>query len=238
MKVLNSSGLIVDIDEAVPTVSGFGAPLWVRGTVTDPVVSPTLRASVENDAGSGRFSLGGRVTGIRGSILVSILTGATGIQRTLGYLTDDPVTPTRRIVLGIDGLNRPFLSIRDYFGTERALVTPSYTSIGQGAQVTFVMSWDSTQAIDVTRFALLQVNRSAIPAGDWLVNPVASWTSFQPTYVVLGFGVGTDSDFNGQIVSFQISNDTVQGGAGAGGQAPSTRVFDRFLNDTVAASTT
>jgi len=236
--LLNSSGLIVNIDEAVPTVSGFGAPSWVKGSVGDPKASPVLGGSVTNPSGFGKFSLNGLVRGIRGSIQVTFVTGASGMQRTLGYLTDNLTTPTNRIVIGIDAMNRPYLNIKDYAGVDKAIVAPTYTAIPSGSQVTALMSWDSTQAIDGTRFALLQVNRGAVPSGDWTTNPTATWTSFQPTSVVLGFGVGTDSDFNGQILAFQISNDVVQSNGGSAGTFPSTRVFDRFVNDSVNATTT
>lgn len=229
--LLNSSGLLVTIEEAIPTVSGFGAPSWVKGSVGNTRVAPVLNGSVANPSGSGKFSLAGKVLGIRGSIQTSFITGATGVRRTIAYLTDNPTTPTNLIVIGVDELNRPFISIRDYAGVVKALVSPTYPGIlAAGLQVNVIVSWDSTQAIDGTRFALLQVNRSSVPIGDWTTNPIAAWTSFQPTDVVLGFGIGGDLDFNGQIFAFQISNATVQG-SGGGGTFPASHVFDRFLSD-------
>lgn len=238
MYILNSSGLVVQVQEGVPTVSASGTPSWPQGAVGNVQVSPRLSQSVSNDSGLGVFSLGSRVTGIRGSILVSFVAGASGMARTLGYLTDNLTSPSRRIVLGLDAMNRPELSLYDYAGSLKAQVIPTYTGIRAGSQGQVVLSWDSTRAIDVTRLAILQVNSSAVPSTDWTTNPVAAWTPFQPTDVVLGFGVGSALDFNGQLLSFQISNDTIAGGAGSSGQFPTTRVFDRFLNDSVGASTT
>lgn len=237
--ILNSSGLLVQVNEVTPTVpnGAWGSPSLPAGSVGNIQVSTNLSGQVSNNSGSGRYTLT-NVPGIRGSVLATFVVGSTGVTRTIGYLTDNATTPTNRIVLGVDGMNRPYLAIYDYFGALKASVNPSYTSIAAGRQVTAVFSWDSTQAIDSTRFALLQVNRSAIPNGDWATNPVATWTPFQPAALVLGYGIGNDADFNGQIISFQISNQTVAGGTGAGGQFPTSHVFDLFLSDNVTSTTT
>ncbi len=238
MYILNSSGLVVQVSEAVPTVSPSGTPSWPQGAVGNVQVSPSLGKTIARNSGVGRFSLGSSVTGIRGSILVTFVAGAAGMARTLAYLTDSPTSPTHRIVLGLDAMNRPDISIYDGVGTLKAQVIPTYVGILAGSQNQVLLAWDATQAIDSTRYAVLQVNSSAVPSVDWITNPVAAWSPFQPTDVVLGFGVGTDIDFNGQIVSVQISNDTVVGGPGSGGQFPTTHVFDRFLNDTPGVTST
>lgn len=197
-----------------------------------------LGKALTNDSGAGRFSLGNKVTGIRGSVLMSFVAGPAGMARTLAYLTDSPTSPTHRIVIGVDAMNRPTLSIYDYIGTLKAQVIPTYTSLKAGQQGQALLSWDATQSIDSTRFAIFQVNSSAVPSADWITNPVVAWTPFQPTDVVLGFGVGGDLDFNGQVLSVQISNDTVAGGPGRGGQFPTSHVFDRFLSDSPGVTST
>lgn len=240
MLILNSSGLVVQVLETVPTVpaGAWGNPSWPQGSVGNIQVSPQLGQAVASASGFGPYDLGGKVLGVRGSVLISFVTGAPGSARTLAYLTDNTTSPANRIALGLDGLNRPDLALYDYFGTLKASVMPTYPGMPAGAQGQVILSWDSTQAIDGTRFALLQVNSGAIPSGDWVTNPIAAWTSFQPTTFVLGSGVGSALAFNGQLISVQVSNDVVTGGSGSRGQFPTTRVFDRFLSDTVSSTTT
>lgn len=237
MFIQNSSGLLVQIVEPTPVVpaGSFGNPSWPQGSGGGIAVSAKLNQAVDTSSGSGNFDIGTRVLGTRGSILVSFISGLQGQARTIGYLTDNQAL---RIVVGLDALNRPDLSIYDASGVLRAQVIPTYRGIPAGSQGSILVSWDSTRAIDGTRHALLHVNASAIPAQDWVTNPTAIWTSLQPTNVVLGFGVSPALTFNGSILAFQISNDVVPGGPGSSGQFPSTRVFDRFLSDAVAATTT
>lgn len=240
MLILNSSGLVVQVQENVPTVpaGAFGTPFLPQGSVGDLQVSTKLSQAVSQNSGYGAFDLGSKVTGIRGSVLVSYVASDAGSTRGLMYLTDDALSPTRRIVLSVDALNRPELSIRDYFGAVKASVMPTIAAIKAGSQNQVLLSWDSTQAIDGTRFAIFRVNSGAMPTGDWVTNPVAAWTSFIPTTIVLGYGVGGALDFNGQLLSVQVSNDTVAGGSGSGGQFPTTHVFDRVMNDSTTTTTT
>lgn len=211
MYLLNSSGLVVKIPENVPTVTpgAWGTPLWTQTSLKDPIATPALAgATINNLMGVGAFSLNGRVSGVRGTIYTSYVAAANGTARTIWYLSDTQTGATNRIVLSIDTSNRPFISIRNNLGTVVALVTPTYTAIASGTRVNVFFSWDSTRAIDGSRFAILRVNSAAVPDANWATDPTTAWASFPPTYMVLGTGVGGQADANGQILSVQIS-DTV-----------------------------
>ncbi len=236
--LLTGNGLLVTIEEATPTIPAggpWGSPFYNQGSLNTQQVTPVLPKTVANNSGTGRFNLNAKVTGVRGTILVSYVTGAGGMQRTLCYLTDSYTTPSKRIVIGLDGLNRPYAVITNNLGTVVAQVNPTYTGSPAGFQGQALLSWDSTAALDGTRFALLKANGQQVPSGDWATSPTTAWNSFVPAEIVLGFAVGSDVDFNGQIIGVQVSNDTIT--ATGSTSFPSTRVFDRFLSDNVVGTT-
>lgn len=84
-------------------------------------------------------------------------------------------------------------------------VTPSYGAIAAGRPVHIRMTWDSENPVDGTRYASLTVNGAAIPSANWSTNPTASWTSFQPQYLVLAGNLLGATVFNGIIKSAQLS---------------------------------
>lgn len=237
--LLTGNGLVVTIEEATPTISAagpWGSPFFNQGSLRTQQVTAVLPKAVSRNSGTGRFSLDARVTGVRGTIQVAYVTGASGMQRTLCYMTDNYTTPSNRIVIGLDGMNRPYIVITNNLGTTIAQVNPTYAGIPAGIQGQAVLSWDSTAALDGTRFALLKSSGQLVPSGDWATSPTTAWNSFVPTEIVLGFAAGSDADFNGQIIGVQVSNDTVTSTGAT--SFPSTRVFDRFLNDNVTGTTT
>ena len=207
-ELLNSSGLIVRIDDATPTIGGETAS-WLGSSVASPQAAPALRGAVVNQYGTGRFPIGTRVSGRRGTFLVSVNMSAAGTARTIGYLTDNPADPSNRLTLGIDTSNRPLISFTSNRGTVVALVAPSYAAITTGTPVSIHVAWDSSQALDGTRFAFMRVRGEAIPSANWSTDPTSAWSSFMPTHLVLGVGVGGASAFNGTINSFQISDTVV-----------------------------
>lgn len=237
--LLTGNGLLVTFEEATPTLSApasWASPSFNQGPLRTQQVTPVLPQSVARNTGTGRFSLGSKVSGVRGTLLVSYVTGESGMQRTLCYLTDNLVTPSNRIVIGLDGMNRPYAVLTNNVGVTVAQVNPTYAGVPAGAQGQVILSWDSTAALDGTRFSLLKTMNQLVPSGDWATSPTTAWNSFVPTDIVLGFAAGADQDFNGQVIAVQVSNDTVQ--ASGSTSFPSTRVFDRFLNDNVTGSTT
>lgn len=90
--------------------------------------------------------------------------------------------------------------------TTLAQVTPSYTTLVAGKPVHVRMTWDSVNPVSGTRHASLVVNEEAIPLIDWSTDPTSAWTSFQPTYLVLGGKPLGGSEFNGTIRSAQVSD--------------------------------
>jgi len=155
-----------------------------------------------------RFPAGPRLSGSKGSVDLLVVTGATGLGRTLCYLTDDPVNRTNYIFIGLDTSNRPRVIITDHLGTTVALVTRSApASIAAGVTLAIRLAWDSTALVDelAGRYASFTVNRDKILDSEWATDPTSTWTSFQPTHLVLGRGLST-SDFNGTISAAQVSN--------------------------------
>ncbi len=237
MRLLNSSGLLVEINEAVPTVLGnWNAPYWTNGaSVGYPNVSVLLRnAQFIQSGGVGWFDLENKISGTRGTISLSFVAGPQGFTRGLAVLTSSTALISPRILLNLDGLNRPMLEVQNVLGVVVATTMASYTPISEGTSVTVILSWDSTQAIDGTRFAKFLVQSGSIPSGDWLTDPVAIWSPFVPTAAGLGFGTSLSLPFNGQIVSFQVSNEVYAGSGGPVLSLLSTHVLDCFASDTIS----
>lgn len=86
-----------------------------------------------------------------------------------------------------------------------ARVTPSYAAIAEATPVHVRLTWDSEHPVLGTRHASLTVNGEAIPIVDWTTDPVASWASFQPLYLVLGVPLVGTHAFNGTFKSVQLS---------------------------------
>ena len=239
MRLPNSSGLSVNIDEATPTIAGGSNPFWASGSsVMSPSVAALLPNSQINRAGFGWSSLEYQISGRQGAILVTYIAGPPGTSRTLAVLTDDPTLLSNRIVLTIDSSNRPGALITNAFGAVVAAVSATYSSIDEGTHVTVVLSWDSTQAINGLSFAKILVQANSVPSTDWVTIPVATWTHFMPTSFCTGYGLGIADDFNGQIISFQASNSVCLS-LGAGTSATdtaytSTHIWDRDLSEVLS----
>lgn len=169
-----------------------------------PVAVPLLPGQTFKAQGRGRFDLGDRMNGGQGSIDLLVDVGAAGTARTICYLTDNITAPANVIAVKIDTSNRPRVVITNAFGVTVASVTPSYAAISAGQPVTIRVTWNSQASVDGTRFASLRVNREFIPGANWATNPVAAWTSFRPTYLMLG-GSLSDADFNGTVQVCQLS---------------------------------
>lgn len=243
-EILNSSNLVVRIDNATPTPEGtgpWGSVSYPQGNIKNPVAYQRLAGSVGDVESAGTFALNGLLFGIRGTIEATVLVGATGADRSIGYLAQT-LGASNRILLAMDAMNRPFCLIQDASGVTVAKVIPTWTSnLVAGQQVTIRLCWDSTQAIDGTRFAVLMIGPNKATGTDWMTNPTTTWTSFAPGYIVLGDapsggGAPALSGFNGQILSFQVSNSVVT--SGSTGSFTPTRVLDRVISDVIVGTTT
>ena len=186
---------------------------WGGSSMSGPVVVPLLNDLAFQAQGRGAQSLtvipgqGSRLSGVRGSIDLLILTGAAGTARTVCFLTDSLTAPTKYLAVKIDASNRPRVVFTNNAGTIIGAVTPSYAAIEANQNVTIRFTWDSTAPVEAAsaRQASLRVNRELVPAANWATNPVAVWNSFQPTHIMLG-GSLSDADFNGSILALQASN--------------------------------
>lgn len=234
MYLLNSSGLLVDVRESVPmvTLGNWHSPSWSKGASVDP---PNVTVLLPNNrftgAGLGWFDLEG-VSGVRGTVSVSLVVGAPGTVRDFAIITSNRTTLSPRMVLSVDGLNRPLVELQDSLGVTVASTMASYTPILEGSLVTLLFSWDATQAIEGLRFAKLRVQSGSAPSNDWVVAPTTAWSAFVPTSVGLGSGSGANPEFNGQILSLQISNEVVPS-PDALWAFPSTHTLDCFVDDSV-----
>jgi hypothetical protein len=132
--------------------------------------------------------------------------GTAGSAQTVCYLTGNPSNPTTFIVVGVDDSNRPLIQVTNNVAAVVAEVTPSAAAaIPAGTVVAVRFAWDSLNLIG-SRMASLTVNRAAIPDGDWSTDPVAAWTYFEPSHLVLGLGLGGADDFAGSVLAVQVSN--------------------------------
>lgn len=212
-------GLFVQTNMAVPNVGMNEGPNWGGSSMAPLTVVPLLPALAFSARGRGGQSLvpdvalqlnptqGSRLSGTQGSIDLLVTMATAGTARTLCFLTDSLATPTKYIAVKIDTSNRPFVTFTNNLGVVIAAGTPGGSAIASGTPVAIRMTWDSQNVVDVatTRHATLRVNREFVPSADWTTNPLVSWTSFQPQFVMLGGSLG-DADFNGTIAAAQFSN--------------------------------
>jgi len=208
------AGMLVQTNMGTPTVGLNQGPNWSTGSsMLGHTVVPLIPSVAFNSRGRGVQSLtlegdhGPRLSGVRGTLDLLLIMGASGTARTICVLTDNPSSPTKYIAIKIDTSNRPFVIIKDSLGTTVAQVGPNFAAIPAGQTVSVRMAWDSQNIVDAasTRRATFKVNRDAVASSDWTTNPTANWTSFQPTHVMLGASLG-DADFNGTVSAVQLSN--------------------------------
>jgi hypothetical protein len=90
----------------------------------------------------------------------------------------------------------------------KVAMTRSGASSATGAILHLRFAWNSQDPVVDPDYASFTINGEAITAGDWTTMPVADWTSWQPTHLVLGQGLLGEAAFNGTIQAVQLS-DTV-----------------------------
>lgn len=142
--------------------------------------------------------------------IVSGMSGGrdAGPFKTLLYLTDNLASPSNYFTLQLDPSNRPLVNATNNAGDTVALTTPSYGVIDPNTPLIVRWTWNSEDKVDSTRHMTLTVNGVATPSADWLPDPIIPWNYFQPTYLVVGYTLGT-SDFDGSIRGVQLSNKVV-----------------------------
>lgn len=186
----------------------------VRGAMVTAINGAASLAITAAPGGAGVVLLTNDSAGAAGNVAITdtvanagfLHTGMSGgvtagPERTVLYLTDDLVTPTRYLLIAVDNLDRPLVRITDAGGTLVGEVTPSYASGNAGDVVNVRFTWDSASGS-----ASLLVNGVLVDVADWTTNPTVPWTSFTPTYLVVGEGLGAASEFNGSVASVQVAN--------------------------------
>lgn len=197
---------------ASPVVGLNQAANWGGSSMNAPTVVPLLAKQVFQGRGRGAQSLvdpsqGPKLSGVRGTIDLLLLSGAAGTARTVCFLTDNIVSPTNFIAIKIDTTNRVRAVFTDNAGTTIGAVTPATAAIPADQTVAVRFAWDSSAPVQTsdTRRASLRVERELVAPSTWATNPAAVWTPFQPTHIMLGGSLG-DADYNGTILSCQLSN--------------------------------
>lgn len=183
-----------------------GVPM-VGAAQKAPMVTPLLPGQVFTALTKGEYAVD-RVTGRQGAMDLWFKTGAAGSTRALATLLDQPTGRYVQIFLGTT--NAVNLAHYDATGVLKAQITDQLGAEGTGVPLRYRYSWDSTRAIDGTRFALFRKIDTAVST--WAVDPQAAWTSFNPTHVFVGFapaGIGSASEFNGTIQKVQVGSQVV-----------------------------
>jgi len=210
-----AGGQFIQTNMGTPTVGLNQAANWGGSSMQPHTVVPLLPGQVFGTRGTGKTSLaadprfggGYLLSGTQGTIDLLVTMGATGAARTICYLTDDLVTPTRYIAVKMDNANKPFAKITNNLGSVIGVMTPA-TAVGAGLTASIRLAWNSLGAVDVLsgRHASFRLNREIAAGSTWTTDPTADWASFQPHYLVCGGLLFGDSDFNGSILSVQLSN--------------------------------
>lgn len=201
----HGGGKFVQFNQAVPTATVTAPTPFMGDTLAPPTVTGLLPGAIFDARGVGRFDLGNRFSGLRGTMDLLIQTGAAGAARTIAYLTDNTVSPTRYLALKIDSSNRPRAVVTDNTGSIIIAATPTYAAIPAGQTVTVRFAWNSEAIYNGRLYATLRVNNSLIPEANWSTDP--TWRPFRPSHLVLVGPNLSDADFNGTVLACQLSEE-------------------------------
>lgn len=180
-----------------------GLPM-VGASMGPNLVSPILPGVAFSARGTGKFPVS-LLTGRQGALDMWLTTGASGAARTLVVLSDGN---SNYIEILLDATNKISLIHKAVTGVTIAALTSQYAAEGSDVRMRLRYTWDSTQAIDGSRFAKFRKNEEA--AVTWATDPTTGWSGFYPTFVYLGVGgVGTGGSFNGTIDKVQIGSSVV-----------------------------
>src|SRR4051812_22028915 len=109
MDLLTGTNLVVKIDNATPVADSAGPWAGVsypQGNNQNPIVYQRLEGGVGDVQSFGTFALNGLMTGIRGTLVATLVIGAPGSDRAIGSLSQT-LGSSNKILLAIDALNRP-----------------------------------------------------------------------------------------------------------------------------------
>lgn len=187
----------------ISAINGVGAGLAITASTGTPgqilLVNDAVGAAGNVTITDTVADAGFTHTGMSGGV-------TAGPERTILYLTDNITTPTNYILLAVDNLDRPLIRIKNNVGTSVAVVTPSTATISPGAAMSVRVTWDAVNFIPgFGRHASLKVNGVFTQDADWSTDPLAAWNWFQPSYLVVGQGLGAASDFNGVMGITQVA---------------------------------
>jgi len=195
--ILYPSGMVGDLtmNPGLPMVGVGMAPTLV----TQPLPGLGFASS-----GLGKTSVS-TLTGRQGALEVWLTTGATGSARSVVVLSDGGANYLEVL---LDANNRVSLIHKNDAGVTIAALTSQYSAEASGVRMRLRYTWDSTKAIDGSRFALFRKNGEA--ASTWATDPTSVWSGFYPTVVYLGVGgIGTGTSFNGSIDKVQVGTQVV-----------------------------
>lgn len=153
-----------------------------------------------NVSGIGDHTLAGlSIGGRRGALDVVFTTGtAAGSPQNVAALVDQIPTPTAYLAILLDTLNRPYAVVTNASGTIVAQSTPSGAAIPAGITLDATLTWDSLAG--TVSFMVGETSYAFSPT------PAGPWTSFPPSWLMVGDNFGSNVAFTGTIGNAQVGN--------------------------------
>ena len=198
--ILSPAGFVMDVNFVAPQPA-VGPSIDAKNPFS---VVPLLPGASVQARGHGVQAIS--QPGVRGTVEVSLTTGAPGGTRALCYLgLSDTLPPLLAVILDSDNL--PTLVLFDALNNMIAQTVPTSPAIPEGTPLTVRFAWDSTRPVQGLRFASLSVNGIAIPDADWAggIEPLAPWESFPLRRLWLGYDELGFPSFNGTLWKVQAS---------------------------------
>ena len=139
------------------------------------------------------------VGGFQGTLDVVFTTGtAGGAPQHVVALADQIPTPVAYIAILLDTSNRPYAVVTDVAGTLIAQSTAAGPVLPAGITLEAKLTWNArTAAVSFT------VGETSYAFG---TAPSAPWTSFAPSWLMVGDGFGTNLAFAGTVGNAQTGN--------------------------------
>ncbi len=182
------------------------------GTSGTALIAAALPGGSFQAQGRGEFPLNRYLSGVRGTLDVTFVTGAPGSARAIAFLVEDAATPTKYIGVAVDASNRPYalLSV-DGVGTVLSQTTVYGPPIPAGTVVRARVSFDSSGPILDDLYALFL--EGSLFNDAWTPQLTFGWTPFQPTTLLVGAAMAGLLDYNGGAPWVQLSQVPVSTGA-------------------------
>lgn len=137
------------------------------------------------------------MSGVRGAIDVTFVTGAAGVARAVAFLVD--ASGTRHIGIGLDTTNHVIGTVSvDGIGTVLAQNFPLGPALPAGVQVRARLVFDSTAAVEGSSYVAISVDGVIT---NMQTTVTTTWTPFRPTALLVGSGAGLGA-YNGQRAPF------------------------------------